>query len=273
VKQLTSSGAPPRQGEAGDGHPQGRSGEVAFFDLDRTVLQINSARAWLAFSRREGRLSRAVQLRGLWWMVEYHLGIVDMAKVTETALALEKGCPVAEMEARCERFYEQELRPWIALEARAKIEAHREAGQRVALLTASTQYGAGPVARALKMDLICTELEDAEGKLTGRARPPICYGEGKVLRAEAYLSTLRQETHAPRGEGAPPPSSPVSSQEPSPQGDLQLSKAWFYTDSITDLPVLERVAHPVAVNPDPRLLREARKREWPILRWRNDPLA
>ena len=212
---------------------------VAFFDMDRTLLRVNSARLWIAFERREGRLRTVDALRGLVWMLQYEMGIVDMASVSRRALALARGDSAEALDRRCRRWYREWIRPALSQEALARLEHHRQAGHRPVILTASTTFAATPLAEELGVDLVATELEVEGGRLTGRAVEPLCYGEGKRLRAEAYC----------RGIGA------------------RLEEAWFYTDSFTDLPVLEAVARPVAVNPDPRLRREARRRGWPIVRF------
>ncbi len=213
---------------------------VAFFDMDRTLLRVNSARLWIAFERREGRLGTADALRGLAWMLQYRLGIVDMEAVSRRALGLARGETARALAERCARWYASWVRPTVAREAVARLEAHRTAGHRPVILTASTTFAARPLARELGVDLVATELEVVDGRLTGRAVEPLCYGDGKRRRAEAYC----------RRVGA------------------RLEEAWFYTDSYTDLPVLEAVAHPVAVNPDPRLRRHAERAGWPIVRFR-----
>jgi len=212
---------------------------IAFFDMDLTVLEENSARLWLRFERAEGRISRATALRGLWWMLLYRVGLVDMEKVTARVLELETGTLEEELIARCERWYARDVRPKISKKARARLQAHREAGDALVLLTASTRYGSGPLARELDLELVCTELEVADGRLTGRALPPLCYGEGKLARARAFA----------KARGIP------------------LNRCWFYTDSVTDLPVLEAVGHPVVINADPPLRRLAKARGWPSTAW------
>jgi phosphoserine phosphatase len=83
---------------------------------------------------------------------------------------------------------------------------------------------------------VCTHLESREGRLTGEVIPPVCYGQGKVVWAERFAT----------------------------EEEVDLSASYFYTDSISDLPLLERIGQPVAVNPDPRLRRVALNRGWPI---------
>lgn len=220
--------------EVFDGRPV-----IAFFDMDLTLLEVNSARLWLGFARAENRISRLTLLRGLFWMVRYRLGTVDLQRVTEYALALEAGTPEQEMIEVCERWFETLVRPTISARAVARARAHQAAGHEVVILTASTRYGATPLARELGVPLVCTELEVENGILTGRHHPPLCFGRGKLERARTYA-----------GE----------------QGAL-LGECWFYTDSVTDLPVMEAVGHPVAVNADRGLLRKARQKGWPQVTW------
>lgn len=218
------------------------SGEpvVAFFDMDLTLLTVNSAALWLQFERREGRISRKQWMQALGWMVQYRLGLLDLGLVTEKALALAAGQGTFAVAERTERWYQEMVRPRISRQAVARLEAHRAAGHVVALLTASTQYGAAPLARELEIaHVVSTILEVRNGALTGQVESPLCYGEGKLARARQFADQLGAD----------------------------LSKAWFYTDSYTDRPVLEAVGHPVVVNPDPRLARLARRVGWPVVRF------
>ena len=220
--------------ELGDGRPV-----IAFFDMDLTLLEVNSARLWLSFARAEGRISRLTMVRGLYWMLRYRLGTVDMQRVTEYALSLERGTPEAEMFEICDRWFSTLVRPTISPRAVERVEAHQAAGHEVVILTASTRYGATPLARELDLPLVCTELEVVEGALTGRHLPPLCFGAGKLARAQVYA----EERGVPLGD------------------------CWFYTDSVTDLPVMEAVGHPVAVNADRSLERRAREAGWPRVAW------
>jgi putative phosphoserine phosphatase/1-acylglycerol-3-phosphate O-acyltransferase len=107
----------------------------------------------------------------------------------------------------------------------------------VAILSAATQYVVEPVARAVGIeDVLCTRLEVKNGLFTGKVIEPACYGPGKVHYARQYAA----------------------------QHGAELSDAYFYSDSDVDLPLLELVGHPVAVNPDKKLTAVARQRGWPI---------
>jgi HAD superfamily hydrolase (TIGR01490 family) len=120
------------------------------------------------------------------------------------------------------------------------VREHLKAGHVVAIATSAVRQVAEPLARELAIPhLICSELEVRDGELTGSFNPPLCYREGKLERAKAFL----------RSVGA------------------TLEQAAFYTDSITDLPLLEAVGQPVVVNPDARLRRAARRRGWLVEDW------
>ncbi len=214
---------------------------AAFFDLDRTVLTRSSATLWARFEHREGRMSRSQLLRLAWWTLQYRLAIVDMAVITRRLAVDVRGQSEAELIARSQRWFEEMVRPCIAPGAVARIKVHQAEGHAVALLTASTAYVSAPVAHALGLgdDYICTRLEVQDGVFTGRCVEPICYGPGKVHWAQAFCTA-----HG-----------------------LDLEHSCFYTDSYTDLAMLEAVAQPVAVNPDARLRRHARRRGWPVLQF------
>ncbi len=213
---------------------------VAFFDMDRTLLTVNSGTLWVRFLRRRGEITRWQLARALGWAVQYHLSILDMHTLSRRLVAGIAGDPEEEMIAKCLLWYTTEVQHTIATPARAAVDEHRGRGERVVLLTSATQYIAEPVARALDLtDVICSRLEVNEGKFTGRMLDPICYGAGKVTAAEAWAA----------------------------RHGVDLKNTTFYTDSYTDLPMLERVGKPVVVNPDPRLARAARRRGWPVLDW------
>jgi len=202
---------------------------AAFFDLDRTVLTRSSGALWARYLRREGRMTRWQLARFGLWTLEYRLAIIDMSTITRRLVQDMAGESEAKLIAESNRWFEEMVAPCIAPRAQ---------GHTVALLTASTPYVSAPVAQALGLDsdFICTRLEVVDGKFTGRCIEPICYGPGKVHWARIFA----QE----RG--------------------LDLAQSYFYTDSYTDLAMLQAVGHPVAVNPDTRLLRHARRQGWPV---------
>jgi len=206
--------------------------------MDRTVLRIDSGMSWMKFMYRRGELSRRGLVRATWWSMQYKLALLDIETLAQRLVADLAGDPEEEMLAKCEVWYRAYVEHEVAPEAVRAIERHRAAGERVVLLTASTQYVAEVVARSLGMDTLCSRLEVADGEFTGRIEQ-LCYGPNKVSIAERFAAE----------EG------------------LDLDASSFYSDSFTDLPMLERVGTPVVVNPDARLGVVARRRNWPVERW------
>jgi HAD superfamily hydrolase (TIGR01490 family) len=213
---------------------------VAFLDIDGTILGINSGVAWARHLRSTGRLGFLGILRTARWLVEYRLGRLDYEAMAERELSDWIGADADALAAEVAGWYRREVRGAVRPAARHAIERHRARGDVVALLTSGTRWLAEPLAADLGLaDVICTEVEVAAGRLTGRIVAPACYGPGKVARARTFL----EARHAVAAE------------------------AWCYADSRTDIPVLSFVGHPVAVTPDAGLLREARRRGWPVESW------
>lgn len=214
---------------------------IAFFDLDKTLIPGNSATAWIRYELAAGRVSRLRAVQGLGWILRYSLGAVSIEEQMRSAVARVAGQREAKMIERVADFYQQSVRDTFRPGARATVEHHRARGDRLVLLTSSSNYLSSHVARDLDLDdYLCNRLEvGADGRYTGRPVEPLCFKDGKVTLAKRLA-----ETHGAR-----------------------LADAWFYSDSISDQPMLEAVGNPVAVHPDPRLRRLARKRGWPIVDW------
>jgi HAD superfamily hydrolase (TIGR01490 family) len=216
-------------------------GAIAFFDFDETLIAGNSGNLWIRRELRAGHINRVQFLRAAAWMARYKLGWASMDDALRTAIGSLRGQSEQELRARTQAFYEEELRTLYRSGARPAVERHRQQGDAVALLTASSLYLSELVARELELDaVLCNRFElDETGVHTGRPVGRLCFGAGKIGYAEAYA--------AERG--------------------VSLTDCTFYTDSYSDLPVLDRVGHPVVVNPDRRLRREAERRGWPIQWW------
>ena len=214
---------------------------AAFFDLDGTLLTVNSARLWLRRERRAGRVDAWQLARAALRLGAYRVGLLDMAEALRAALATYAGMEEELLRAETQAWWRAEVRPFVAPGAREVLRRHRQAGERLVLLTSSSRYAAEMAREEFGLDDVLFQgYEVRDGRLTGAPLLPICYGPGKVEVAEAW---------ARRNAAA-------------------LDESSFYTDSSTDLPMLERVARPFAVHPDPRLRRVARARGWPILDWR-----
>ena len=214
---------------------------IAFFDLDKTLISRNSAALWVRAELAAGRATRWQALKAFGWVLRYNLGAADMTEPIRRSVLLLAGQREDEMSTRVNQFYADIVRPLYRPGAVAAVGEHRAAGDRLVLLTSSSNYMCELVRRDLGFDdYICNRFEvDNDGCYTGRAIEPLCFGPGKVVLAERYVA----------------------------QHAAQLRDAVFYTDSHSDVPVLECVGHPVAVNPDPRLRRHARRKHWKVVDW------
>lgn len=214
---------------------------AAFFDVDHTLLDANSGYLWVRHQRRTGKMSAARTLRSLAWLVRYRLALLDLEAVTARAVRDYTGAVVTDVEAEVRAWFEAEIVRWICPEGQARVTRHQNDGHVVALLTSGTRFSAQPLAERLGVaHVLCTELEEQDGVLTGRHIAPACAGPGKVTVAERFAAA-----HG-----------------------IDLSQSYFYSDSLSDLPMLERVGKPQVISPDPRLARHARARGWPIEVWR-----
>lgn len=212
---------------------------AAFFDMDNTVLRVETGMSWVRFLYRRGEISKPMVAKAVYWSALYKLAVLDMDTVFARLVADVRGDSEAEMIAKCEVWYRSDVEPEIAPAARVAVEHHRRAGHVVVLATGSTQYAARPVARGVGIDhVLSSELEVEGGTFTGRARA-LCFGHHKVTLAEAWA----------RAHG------------------VELTRSYFYSDSYNDRPMLERVGTAVAVNPDTRLRRLARRRGWQVHQW------
>ncbi|MEM7141271.1 MAG: HAD-IB family hydrolase [Actinomycetota bacterium] len=219
--------------------------EAAFFDLDKTVI---AKAAMLAFGPRlqqEGLLNRWLVVRALWGQIVFrYLGADEgrMQKMRETALRIAVGWHKETISSIVDNALTEVVDPLVYAEALELIESHRDAGRRVYLVSASPEEIVLPLARHLGVDdAIATRARiDADGRYTGEVE---FYSAG-VHKVEAIEDEV--ERH-----------------------DLALDRSFAYSDSITDLPMLEAVGYPVAVNPDRALLKEAESRGWEIRSFEN----
>jgi HAD superfamily hydrolase (TIGR01490 family) len=213
--------------------------QAAFFDMDRTLLRVDTAMSWMRFLYRRGELPLRMVAKAVYWSTLYKLAVLDMDRVF-TALAADlRGDLEADMIDKCAIWYRRHVAAEVAPAARAAVARHRRAGDVVVLATGSTVYAARPVAADVGIDhVLASALEVEAGRFTGRA-DVLCFGHHKVGLAERWAA----------------------------DHGVDLSRSVFYSDSYNDLPLLARVGTAVAVNPDARLRRHARLHGWEIARW------
>ena len=216
--------------------------KIALFDLDHTLLPIDSDHAWGAFTTRLGWTDAdAFQRRNDAFYAEYQAGTLDIAAyIRFTTEAVRRRGPAAAAEAQA-RFMREVIAPAIKPQARALVESHRAAGDVLAIVTATNEFVTRPIAHSFGVDeLIAVNLARGPGGwITGEIAGTPSFREGKVTRVGEWL--------AARGRS---------------WGDVELS---FYSDSPNDLPLLEKVQHPIATNPSEALRAIALERGWRVL--------
>jgi HAD superfamily hydrolase (TIGR01490 family) len=209
--------------------------------MDRTLVGANTWDLYTRFRKDRGEIGWKTRLRTSFWLAQYAFGVINAEKVAERASLDFGGLEARAFSATLEPWFHDYVKQHIRSDARTSVERHRAAGDVIVIVTAATRFAATPLARELGIPyLVCTELEQREnGFLTGRLAGPVCYGDGKVERTRCLLAELGGS----------------------------LAQATFYSDSITDLPLLESVGTPVAVCPDRRLSKVAASRGWRIENW------
>jgi HAD superfamily hydrolase (TIGR01490 family) len=213
---------------------------IALFDLDRTLLDCNSGRLWMQLELEAGNIGVGVAVWASWWLLRYHFGLGGgLDDVYATAVRGLQGMSEAELASRTKDWFTERVQHRLRPGGRVHLEAHRAAGDTLVLATSSSAYAAAAATAAFGLDAwISTRFEVEDGLFTG-AIASSALGPHKADRASEWSES--------RG--------------------LSLAQAVFYTDSMTDHALLERVGEPVAVNPDRALRREALRRGWPVVDW------
>ncbi len=216
---------------------------LTLFDLDGTLIPVDSDHAFGAFMIDVGWADAEVWgARNDEFFAQYNAGTLDLAAYVEFATSAWRGRPLAEALAMRERFMAEVMRPALRREALDLVERHRAAGDLIAIVTATNVFVTEPIAAAFGVEhLIAVNLErDADGRYVGRIDGVPSYREGKIARVDDWLQGLGAQW-------------------------CDFERVNFYSDSTNDLPLLERVSHPVATNPSPSLARIAAERGWPQL--------
>ena len=216
--------------------------KLALFDLDHTLLPIDSDHTWGVFTTELGWNDPAVfNQRNDEFYAHYQAGTLDIHDYVRFATQAVRERGAAEAARAHDRYMDEVIRPRITPEALALVRSHQQAGDTVMIVTATNEFVTRPIAQAFGVhELISVELErDASGWITGEIQGTPSFREGKVTRVAQWL--------AQQGLG---------------WDDVEMS---FYSDSMNDLPLLEKAHHPVATNPDARLRQLATERGWRIL--------
>lgn len=212
---------------------------LAIFDLDNTLIGGDSDHAWGEFLVSEGLVNaQAYAQANDEFYQDYLNGDLDIKRYLAFALKPLSQHPPEVLYSLRERFMDQHIQPMMLNRATQLLDDHRSQGHTLLIITASNRFVTQPIADQLDIEhLIATEPEMINGYYTGKVAGTPSFQEGKVKRLENWLGE-----HGLSAEGA-----------------------WFYSDSHNDLALLERVSHPVAVDPDDKLAAQAKARGWPVI--------
>jgi HAD superfamily hydrolase (TIGR01490 family) len=216
--------------------------DLVLFDLDNTLLAGDSDYEWAQFLIDRGVLDRATyEAANDRFYEQYQAGVLDIYEFLDFQLAPLARHSRAQLDAWHAEFMDAKIRPMIGRPARDLVAGHLAAGSLCAIVTATNSFVTGPIAREFGVaHLIATEPETRDGAFTGRVAGVPSFRAGKIARLEQWLSGLGQALE-------------------------HFDATWFYSDSHNDLPLLELVARPIAVDPDDRLRGLAATRGWPIM--------
>ncbi len=217
---------------------------LTLFDLDGTLLPGDSDHAFGEFVVSLGWADGVeFRRRNDAYYADYLAGCLDIDDYMDFATMPWRDREPQDLERARARFLNDVVQPMLRPAALALVQQHRAAGDLLAIVTATNDFVTRPIAALLGIgDLIATDLaRDANGRVTGAIRGVPAFREGKITRVHAWLA----------GRG---------------QAMDHFARCTFYSDSTNDLPLLERVSHPVATNPGPALERIAQQRGWPVLR-------
>lgn len=216
---------------------------LALFDLDHTLLPLDSDYQWADFLARTGRAGdpAEAQARNEELMERYNAGQLTAEQSAEFMLGLLARTSQPELAQWHEDFMAEVIRPAIRDNAIELVQEHMTRGDLCAIVTATNDFVTAPIARAFGIPhLIATIAETRLGRYTGRIQGVPSFQAGKIVRVDEWLAGMGLTRDA-------------------------FQETWFYSDSPNDLPLLEVVSHPIATNPSPTLRKIALQRGWKVL--------
>jgi len=213
---------------------------LAFFDLDHTLISAVSGKELTLGAYKRGLMKNADLMTAIFLSLLYKFRFVDPGKAINKMGRWVKGVTVEDLEKLCAGITEEVLIPSIHKQAREEIRIHKDKNAGLVILSSTLTPVGNIMSEYLGMDdILCSELEAVNGILTGLPVGAFCFREEKVVRLKQYCE----------------------------KNNSKLKDAWYYGDSISDLPALSIVGHPVCINPDKKLERVARKNGWKIYYW------
>ena len=219
---------------------------LTVFDLDHTLLNGDSDYGWGQFMVRHGLVDAEVYARkNAEFYAAYQAGTLDQGAYLAFSLEPLTRYSMAELQAWHRQFMAEDIAPLMTARGRSLVRERLEAGDLVVIATSTNSFITRPIAQAYGVEyLIATDPEQKDGRYTGRIAGTPAFQEGKVERLHAWLRERGRQLD-------------------------EFAQSWFYSDSTNDLPLLEAVTHPVAVDPDGALRRIAGERRWPVISLRD----
>ncbi|MCH9639528.1 MAG: HAD-IB family hydrolase [Betaproteobacteria bacterium] len=215
---------------------------LALFDLDNTLIAGDSDFEWAQYLIEQKALDRELhEARNLEFYEQYKAGTLDIHEFLDFQLKPLARHPRSQLDIWRSQFMCKKIMPLIAPGAKELIEKHMLNGDLCIIITATNSFVTAPIAHALGIsNLIATEPEQVNGEFTGQVKGTPCFREGKIERLEHWLDANNLTW-------------------------LSFLQSWFYSDSLNDLPLLSKVTHPVAVDPDATLKAHAEENDWPVI--------
>ena len=216
--------------------------DLALFDLDNTLIRGDSDFEWAQFLINKGVLERELyEARNLEFYEQYKAGTLDIEVFLDFQLQPLARYARSVLDAWRQEFTAKHIRPIVNPKAKVLVQEHRERGSLCAVVTATNSFVTSSTVREFGIEhLIATIPAQENGEFTGRPRGIPSFREGKIVRVEDWLEAMGLWWS-------------------------NFERSWFYSDSLNDLPLLSKVSHPVAVDPDPALRARAQAAGWPVI--------
>jgi len=213
---------------------------AAFFDLDGTLLNVNSGEVLVHMAYKNGHMKKKDLLQAFYLAFLYKFQLRETSKIIKKMPKWLSGLAENKIAGFTNKIFEEILVHAIRPQMKDVIEEHRQKNARLVILSAAFNYICAPVAEFLDMDdILCSSLEVVNGHFTGKTNGELCFDDVKLKRVKAFCE----------------------------QNSFKMKQACYYADSIADIPVFNAVGYPVCINPDKRLAKLAADNKWPVYNW------
>ena len=211
---------------------------IAAFDLDKTLLSVNSSRLVVTMSRKMGLMTRREYHQAIYYSFVYKFDLKDANEILLSMMQWIKGLKEKEVTYLAKQYIVPEMQKNIRQKMVGELEFHRRNNARLVLLSSALPYFCNPIAEYLGMDdVVCSMLEVKDGYFTGKPIRRLVFGDEKAARMKDYCTA----------------------------NNFSLTSAWYYGDAYSDRFILQSVGHPVCVKPEIKLGWLANKRGWKII--------